>query len=432
MAAFLVGCAVFLAADHDLLEGPLRTLLPPLAVLLPGALIVTGMSELAAGAMVAGTSRLVFGTVQLLLFSAGILAAARVIGLPAQELANVRVDELGPWAPWFGLVLLGVGVCLNLSAPAAVLPFILGLLALTFLAETGGQQAMRAFGGFAGGLTAALGAVIVQWRGGSPSLVVFLPSFWLLVPGSLGLIGTTQIATDISDGFVTASARSRRSCDRARLAGLGSVVARSPSCLTSWPGPGRSRLATPPRPRPWGHSWSRPSARLRSSLCAGTRAQMGSNDIVFAIDPWAIIEGAVSDQVTGAHRDQSLVFVAQAEAFFEAASLHASYARGRALVRGLLALEGHAADDVRMSECDVNRIVTAFAPANGSRMSSRGSAASPQRHGGGANATVRFVKRAGRQSPTSPPTTPRRRRLSAKSTSSASPPVRHELPTRSA
>ena len=206
VAAFLVGCAVFLAADHDLLEGPLRTLLPPLAVLLPGALIVTGMSELAAGAMVAGTSRLVFGTVQLLLFSAGILAAARVIGLPAQELANVRVDELGAWAPWVGLVLLGVGVCLNLSAPAAVLPFILGLLALTFLAQTGGQEAYgAAFGGFAGGLTAALGAAIVQWRGGPPSLVVFLPSFWLLVPGSLGLIGTTQIATDTGDGFVTAS-----------------------------------------------------------------------------------------------------------------------------------------------------------------------------------------------------------------------------------
>jgi uncharacterized membrane protein YjjP (DUF1212 family) len=206
VASFVVGCAVFLAADADLLDGPLRTLLPPLAVLLPGALIVTGMSELAAGAMVAGTSRLVFGTVQLLLFSAGVLAAARVVGLPAQELSNVRVDEIGAWAPWLGLVLLGIGVCLNLSAPSAVLPYILGLLALTFLAQTGGQEAYgAAFGGFAGGLTAALGAAVVHWRGGPPSLVVFLPSFWLLVPGSLGLIGTTQLATDTGDGFATAS-----------------------------------------------------------------------------------------------------------------------------------------------------------------------------------------------------------------------------------
>jgi len=206
VASFVVGCAVFLAAGHDLLNGPLRTLLPPLAVLLPGALIVTGMSELAAGAMVAGTSRLVFGGVQLLLFSAGVLAAARVIGLPAQELSNVRVEDFGAWAPWVGLVLLGIGVCLNLSAPPGVLPFILGMLALTFGAQTAGQEAYgAAFGGFAGGLTPAPGPAVVHGRGGPPSLVVFLPSFWLLVPGSLGLIGTTQLATDTGDGFATAS-----------------------------------------------------------------------------------------------------------------------------------------------------------------------------------------------------------------------------------
>ena len=64
-------------------------------MLLPGALIVTGMSELAAGAMVAGSARLIFGTVQLLLFTFGVLAAARVIGPSAAELANLRVDELG-------------------------------------------------------------------------------------------------------------------------------------------------------------------------------------------------------------------------------------------------------------------------------------------------------------------------------------------------
>jgi uncharacterized membrane protein YjjP (DUF1212 family) len=207
VAAFTVGCAIFLAAQADWLDGPLRTLLAPLAVLLPGALIVTGMSELAAGAMVAGTSRLVFGTVQLLLFTFGLLAAVRVVGVSAEDLSNVRIHDLGWWAPWLGLLLLGVGVCLNLSAPRAMLPWMLALLALTFLAQTGGQQAYGApVGGFAGGLVAALGAAIVQrLPGGPPSLVVFLPSFWLLVPGSLGLIGTTQLAADTGDGFATAT-----------------------------------------------------------------------------------------------------------------------------------------------------------------------------------------------------------------------------------
>ncbi|MDF2828754.1 MAG: hypothetical protein K0R01_2037, partial [Mycobacterium sp.] len=44
LAAFLLACGVFAAANADWLDGPLRTLLPPLAVLLPGALIVTAMS----------------------------------------------------------------------------------------------------------------------------------------------------------------------------------------------------------------------------------------------------------------------------------------------------------------------------------------------------------------------------------------------------
>ena len=148
------------------------------------------MSELAAGAMVAGSARLIFGTVQLLLFTFGVLAAARVLGPSPAELANLRVDELGPWAPWAGLLLVGVGVYLNVSAPRGALPWMLALLALTFLAQSGGQEAYGApVGGFLGGLVAALGAALVQRFHGPPSLVVFLPAFWLLVPGSLGLLG---------------------------------------------------------------------------------------------------------------------------------------------------------------------------------------------------------------------------------------------------
>ena len=79
-AAFAVSALVFAAADAGLLDGALRTVLPPLAVLLPGALMVTGLSELAAGAMVAGSSRLFYGTVQLLLFALGVAAAAACWG----------------------------------------------------------------------------------------------------------------------------------------------------------------------------------------------------------------------------------------------------------------------------------------------------------------------------------------------------------------
>lgn len=46
----------------------------------------------------------------------------------------------------------------------------------------------------------------------------------------------------------------------------------------------------------------------------------GLSDVVFAIDPWAVIEGAVNDRVAATDRHEALAFVAQARAFFDAAS----------------------------------------------------------------------------------------------------------------
>jgi uncharacterized membrane protein YjjP (DUF1212 family) len=198
LAAFVLACLVFAGVDAGLLEGPLRTLLPPLAVLLPGALLVTAMSELATGDMVAGTSRLVFGIVQLLLFTLGIVAAARLFAVPAESLTNLRVDELGWWAAPLGLVMITVGIGLLESPPPRLLPFIALTLVLAFAAQSLGQALSGpVLGSFAGALAASLGASAVEAvKPRLPRLVVFLPSFWLLVPGSLGLLSTTQLAVD--------------------------------------------------------------------------------------------------------------------------------------------------------------------------------------------------------------------------------------------
>ena len=200
LAAFLVACLVFAGAQAGLLDGPLRTLLPPLAVLLPGALIVTAMSELATGDMVAGASRLIFGTVQLLLFTLGIAAAARLFDLPPEQLTNVRVDTIGWWAAPLGLVLITVGIGLLESPPLRLLPWIALVLVLAFAAQSLGQALSGpVLGSFLGALAASLGASAVEGlRPRLPRLVVFLPSFWLLVPGSLGLLSTTQLAVRAS------------------------------------------------------------------------------------------------------------------------------------------------------------------------------------------------------------------------------------------
>ncbi|WP_256465185.1 threonine/serine exporter family protein [Tsukamurella sp. PLM1] len=205
IAAFVVGAGVFAAAQAGWLDGPLRTLLAPLAVLLPGALMVTGMSELAAGAMVAGAARLTFGTVQLLLFSLGILAATTVLRVGAELLANERVNQLGGWGPPVGLALICVGVCLNEGASMRLLPAIGVVVAAAFGAQLAGQHASGAvLGAFLGAIAGSLGASVVAYLWPRlPRLVVFLPAFWVLVPGSLGLLSVTSVGIDPEQGART-------------------------------------------------------------------------------------------------------------------------------------------------------------------------------------------------------------------------------------
>ncbi len=206
LAAFILACLVFGAADLGLLEGPLRTLLPPLAVLLPGALIVTAMSELAAGDMMAGSARLIFGGVQVLLFTLGIVAAARLLAVPPSQLSNVRVSEIGWWAAPLGLVLLSLGVGLLESPSLRLLPWIFLVLVIAFAAQTLGQQvASTTVGSFLGATAATLGSYLVEAiRPELPRLVVFLPAFWLLVPGSLGVLTATALVIDTNSALQTA------------------------------------------------------------------------------------------------------------------------------------------------------------------------------------------------------------------------------------
>lgn len=206
IAAFVVGSGVFAAAQAGWFDGPLRTLLAPLAVLLPGALIVTGMSELAAGAMVAGSSRMIFGTVQLLLFSLGILSATTVLHVPSELMVNLRVNDLGWWGPPVGLALICVGVCLNEGASMRLLPAIGVVVAAAFGAQLAGQAISGAvLGGFLGAIAGSLGATVVSYlRPQLPRLVVFLPAFWVLVPGSLGLLSVTSLGLDPGQGARTA------------------------------------------------------------------------------------------------------------------------------------------------------------------------------------------------------------------------------------
>jgi uncharacterized membrane protein YjjP (DUF1212 family) len=195
LASFLVGTAVFGTAKFFEAENPIRALIPPLVAFLPGAVLATGTVELAAGQVISGSSRLVQGVVGLALMAFGIVAAAELVGAPQAHLLDVPFNRLGPWAPWIGLVILTLGHYLHSCAPRRTLLPILAVLVVAY----GGQIVGAAV--FGPDVSAFFGALamtpIVLWISehpwGPPSMVTFLPAFWLLVPGAAGLIGVTEI-----------------------------------------------------------------------------------------------------------------------------------------------------------------------------------------------------------------------------------------------
>jgi uncharacterized membrane protein YjjP (DUF1212 family) len=210
VAAALVSVLVFLAVYQGLPVDPQHALVPPLVTFLPGAMLTFGMVELAYGDLVTGSSRLLAGIVQLVLLAFGLAAGALLVGYAPENLVDATREALpAPWAlvaPWLGVLVFGIGVYFTFSAPRSSFCWMLVVLLLTFAAQ---QLATGLFdakvSGFFGMLVATpLGYLIQQRFKGPPAMVTFLPSFWLLVPGALGLLTITQLLSDPTrlDGLI--------------------------------------------------------------------------------------------------------------------------------------------------------------------------------------------------------------------------------------
>jgi uncharacterized membrane protein YjjP (DUF1212 family) len=196
LASFLVATIVFAAAKWlEEIDNPIRSLIPPLIAFLPGAVLATGTMELAAGQVISGSTRLVQGVVVLGMMAFGIVTAAQLVGAPSAHLLDQPFDRLGGWAPWLGLVFVTLGHYLHNCAPTrSVLP----ILAVLGIAYSGQLIGAAVFGATVSAFFGALAMTpVVLWmsakRWGPPTMVTFLPAFWLLVPGAAGLIGVTEI-----------------------------------------------------------------------------------------------------------------------------------------------------------------------------------------------------------------------------------------------
>jgi uncharacterized membrane protein YjjP (DUF1212 family) len=196
IAAFVVAVVVFGVTHHTGIgDNPMRVLIAPLATFLPGGLLTIATVELAAGEVISGASRLVNGFVQLGLLAFGIIAAASLVGIGDDALTDNPLNRLGWWAPWIGVVLIALGDFLHHAAPIRALPWILLVLLVAYGGQAiGGAVFSAELSGFFGALAMTPLVLWIDSRSyGTPSMVTFLPAFWLLVPGALGLIGITEI-----------------------------------------------------------------------------------------------------------------------------------------------------------------------------------------------------------------------------------------------
>ena len=212
VAAALVSSLTFLALQQGLPVDPLYVLVPPLVTFLPGAMLSMGMVELAYGDMVSGSSRLITGFVQLVLLAFGFAAGALLVGYTPESLVEAAAKTAplpwGAWGPWVAVFVFGLGVYLHFSAPQNSLLWVLLVLLAAFAAQRLSAALLsNELSGFFGMLVATPLGYLIQTRfRGPPAMVTFLPAFWLVVPGSLGLMSATQLLSDRAagiDGMIT-------------------------------------------------------------------------------------------------------------------------------------------------------------------------------------------------------------------------------------
>ncbi len=203
IAATTVSALTFLALRHGLEVRPLHVLIPPLVTFLPGGMLTFGMIELAYGDMVSGAARLVNGFVQLFLLTFGIAAGAVIAGYSPGALPDIPIDiSTNLLITLAGVLVFSIGVFIHFSGPKRSYLWMLLVIFLAFAAQRIGAPFVGTqFSGFFGTLIATPLGYLIQLRfKGPPPMVTFLPSFWLLVPGALGLLSIKQMLSDTYEG----------------------------------------------------------------------------------------------------------------------------------------------------------------------------------------------------------------------------------------
>lgn len=211
MATFVAGLMIAGLSIFLDKPDPVRMVAMLIVVLLPGATLTSGIIELVSGYMISGASRLMYALMILGSMAFGGALAIGVSGIPATRLEDVTATLTPVWVAWAGAALYGIGTFLYFCTPVRLwLPSLFVMMVsfgISVLAVPSLGVALSA------GIATAVG-LITSWAinarlgGGPGDLAIFLPTFWLIVPGSTGFIAITgelESAKNLSDVANTAA-----------------------------------------------------------------------------------------------------------------------------------------------------------------------------------------------------------------------------------
>ncbi|HJW09143.1 MAG TPA: threonine/serine exporter family protein, partial [Holophagaceae bacterium] len=198
LASFGAGLLGHLAGGFP----PQLAMVAGLIMLLPGLSLTIALNELATGHLVAGTSRFAGALVVLLQLVFGVVLGQK-LGAFLPPAGGAPIHAAGAWVQWPALLLAPVAITVLLRGRLRDLGW---LWAVGLLAYGGAQLGGHFFGPETGlgvgALLGALGSNAFSRIRRRPSLVVLLPTLYLLTPGSVGFRGFALMAqSDVYSGM---------------------------------------------------------------------------------------------------------------------------------------------------------------------------------------------------------------------------------------
>lgn len=165
---------------------------PALASLFPGIALTVAAIELTNGQIMAGTTRLVYGFARLCLLAFGVYVGIAVTGASISD--HTPHDRLGLWAPWVGILLVGIGFYLYQAAPKGSIFWIIFALVVAHGGQLLGHLLLNpALSGMIGALIAVPVIHLVSHLALAPPPPVMLTcAYWILVPGALSFIDLSE------------------------------------------------------------------------------------------------------------------------------------------------------------------------------------------------------------------------------------------------